>query len=67
MGKLLKVSEAADLIGVSQRQIRAWLKVGADPIPSVSVGDTGRVRLVIEDEIEDWLKRRAEKDSGGAA
>lgn len=60
MGKLLKVAEAAELIGVSQRQIRAWLKVGIDPIPSVAVGDSGRVRLVIEDEVEEWLKRRSE-------
>lgn len=64
MGKLLKVAEAAELIGVSQRQIRAWLKVGVDPIPSVAVGDSGRVRLVIEDEVEEWLRRRSEKGVG---
>ena len=47
MGKLLKVAEAAELIGVSQRQIRAWLKVGR---PST-------LRFYNPDVPQPWMKK----------
>jgi transposase len=59
MTEVLSAPQAARLIGVSVSQVKAWMRRADDPLPSVSVGTSGRVRKVIAEQIAPWLGREA--------
>ena len=59
MTEVLSAPEAARLIGVSIHQVKAWMRRADDPLPSVLVGTSGRVRKVLAEQIVPWLGREA--------
>jgi transposase len=62
MTEILSAPEAARLIGVSIHQVKAWMRRAEDPLPSVAVGTSGRVRKVIAEQIAPWLGREAARE-----
>jgi transposase len=62
MSEVLSAPEAARLIGVSVQQVKAWMRRADDPLPSVAVGTSGRVRKVLAEQIAPWLGREAARD-----
>ncbi len=61
MSELLSAPEVARLIGVSIHQVKAWMRHADDPLPSVAVGTSGRVRKILVEQIAPWLGREAER------
>ena len=59
MTEVLSAPEAARLIGVSIHQVKAWMRRADDPLPSVLVGASGRVRKVLAGQVAPWLGREA--------
>ena len=57
--KLLTPGEAAERIGVSVTTIKEWMRRAADPLPSMQVGNSGRVHRIVADEIDAWLSAEA--------
>jgi transposase len=66
MSEVLSAPEAARLIGVSIHQVKAWMRRADDPLPSVAVGTSGRVRKVVAEQIAPWLEREAARDGRGS-
>ncbi len=52
--RLLDLSEAAAMFGVSENTLRTYMKRAHDPLPSGSIGD--RVKLK-KSEVWEWIKR----------
>lgn len=52
---LITIDEAARQIGVSRKQVTEWVSRDKDPLPSVQVGVSGRVRKVVSSELESWF------------
>lgn len=61
MQQLISPREAAERIGVSVATVKTWLRRSADPLPSVVVGESGRFRKVIADQIDPWLVAEASR------
>ena len=59
MSELLSAPEVARLIGVSIHQVKAWMRRADDPLPSVAVGTSGRVRKVLAEQVTPWQGREA--------
>mgnify|MGYP000735830390 CR=1 FL=1 len=64
MQQLITPREAAQLIGVSVTTIKEWIHRAEAPIPSVTVGKSGRFVKVIASEIDTWLITEAARKSG---
>lgn len=64
MEHLITPPKAAKHIGVSLPTVYAWLNRVHDPLPSVSVGKTGRFRRVIVNQIDPWLTAEAGRTAG---
>ena len=69
MTEVLSAPEAARLIGVSIHQVKAWMRRADDPLPSVLVGTSGRVRKVLAraDRALAGARGRAGRGRGPAA
>ena len=61
--KTITVSELAEILGLSDHEIRSNLWRGADMPPRIKVGR--RVLFPVE-ELDAWLSRKKEKTTGGA-
>lgn len=61
MQQLISPREAAERIGVSVATVKAWLRRSTDPLPSIVVGESGRFRKVIADQIDPWLVAEASR------
>lgn len=59
MTQLISPQQAADQIGVSIHQVYAWIRRADDPLPSLTVGQTGKFRKVIAEAIGPWLEAEA--------
>jgi excisionase family DNA binding protein len=64
--QLLSADEAAAQIGVSRSTVKAWIRRTEHALPSVQVGETGRVRKVVAGEIDAWLSAEAARKTGTA-
>lgn len=64
MKQLLSADEAANQIGVSRSTIKAWMRRAEHPLPSIQVGETGRVRKIVASEIDGWLTAEAARKTG---
>lgn len=64
MKQLLSTDEAAERIGVSRSTVKSWVHRSDHPLPSVQVGNTGRVRKVVASEIDPWLAAEAARKPG---
>lgn len=58
--KLLTPKETAELIGVSVTTIKVWIHRADDPLPSVTIGDSGTHRRVVAELIQPWLEQQAQ-------
>lgn len=58
--KLITPKEAAAQIGVSLTTIKTWINRANDPLPSVTVGETGSHRRVVAELIQPWLEQQAQ-------
>jgi hypothetical protein len=67
MPKLLSPRQAAQIIGTNVAQIKTWARRAEDPLPSVLVGESGKFRKIIAEEIPAWLAREAERGRAQAA
>lgn len=63
MEQLISPREAADQIGVSVATIKAWMRRASDPLPSVVVGQSGKFRRIIKDQIAPWLTAEASRSA----
>lgn len=61
---LITPAEAAKRIGVSIHMVKVWIWREEDPLPSVVVGKSGKVRRVIADQIVTWLSEEASRKAG---
>lgn len=59
MTELLSPPEAARLIGTNVAQVKEWIRRADDPLPSISVGKSGKFRKVLREQIPAWLAREA--------
>lgn len=59
MSELLSAPEVARHVGVSIHQVKAWMRRADDPLPSVAVGTSGRVRKILREQIAPWLECEA--------
>jgi len=60
--QLFTATQVATRLGVSIGTVQGWIRRDENPLPSVQVGDSGRVRKVLVAEIDSWLKAEAERN-----
>jgi len=59
--QLLSPRDAAEFIGANLGQVYVWMRRADDPLPSVPVGNSGKHRKVIAEQIQPWLDREAQR------
>jgi excisionase family DNA binding protein len=64
MQQLISPREAAERIGVSVATVKGWVHRAQHPLPSVTVGKSGRFVKVIASEIDAWLVAEASRKTG---
>lgn len=62
MEQLILAREAAERIGVSVATVKAWMRRGSNPLPSVQVGNSGVHRRVVASQITTWLEAEAARN-----
>lgn len=63
MTQLISPADAAKRMGVSLGMVYVWMRRADNPLPSVTVGRTGRNAKVVSAEIDNWLADEAARNA----
>lgn len=67
MKPLLTPKETGERLGVSVATVKAWMRREAHPLPSIQVGQSGRIHRVVADQIDPWLAAEASRKATAGA